>query len=142
MNLLFYTVYQFLMKIASWTGLSYETVNVIVYYICIPLVFFLLIDKIMRRHICVISFGIALLAGGLCIKDFNTFCDALFEDSVDFLESLACIGLAYDTASVVVCVFAPLVVFAILFYCAFPNVIARHFPTLKKAVQALGKKPA
>lgn len=142
MNLLFYAVYKFLMTIASWTGLSYEAVNIIVYYVLIPFIFLALIDRILRRHICIISFGIALFVSLLVIRNPSSFCDELFDLSVRFLESFSQIGLGYCGASVVVCVIVPLVIFATLFYFAYPNFIARQFPTLNKLVKSPSQKRA
>jgi len=132
MNLLFYVVYRGLMGIAAATGLSYEAVNILVYYVLMPLVFFILIDKITRRHFCVIGFGLLLAGSCFLINDFNAFCERLFAASVAFLEGFSCLGLGYCLASVVVCVFAPLALLAVLLYFAYPKLVGRYFPTLKK----------
>jgi len=45
-------------------------------------------------------------------------------------------GLSYDAASVVICVLAPMVVFLVLCYFAFPSLFRRFLPTFARMVKA------
>lgn len=117
MNRLFMFVANGLVAISRWLRMTYNEINIIVYYLIIPLSWAIMAD-------CII--GLPVLTGivvciwiGIFIATRNTFrawCDRAFEDSVKFLLSFRCLGWNYVTASVVICVIVPLLVYAILIY--------------------------
>ncbi|MHA3770120.1 hypothetical protein ACXR0O_01120 [Verrucomicrobiota bacterium sgz303538] len=125
MNATFDRVYEFLVWLSRATGLSYNEVNVIAYYIILPLVFLHLLDRIIKRHILTPCFVALVAASLVTIRDFTIFADRLFARSVDFLMGFEIVGWNYTVASVVICVLAPLAVLIVLFYFAYPSVL-RH----------------
>lgn len=112
--------------LSALTGLSYNEVNIIVYYMMIPFVYIFLADKILKTHLLKIAFGLAMVSCLFAIKDFSKFSDWLFAESVDFLLGFRRIGWNYIVASVMVCVVFPAAVFIGMFHFAYP----RFFPGL------------
>jgi len=55
----------------------------------------------------------------LLINDFEKFSEWLFNYSAKFLNSFSYIGWNYVEASVIICVFIPIIVFSFLVYFAF-----------------------
>jgi len=115
MGIIFQLVAGTLFGIAEITGLSYNEVNIIVYYIIIPFTWTVLLDKIFKFHYFKISFSLIILGFLLFIKDYYDFCDWLFEKSADFLLSLG----DYIIMSVIVCVFLVIIVYMVLIYFAY-----------------------
>ena len=119
MNPVFYVVAHTLNWVAFMTGFTYNEINIIAYYIILPFVYAALIDRILRKHILKIIYVVAW-AGALClIKDFGAFSNSLFNASVDFLLMFSHVGLNYVSASVVICVILPGIVFLALLWFAF-----------------------
>ena len=114
MNKIFYIVMLFLMKLSSIFHLSYNAINIIVYYILIPIIYFIIIDLIIGAYYFTISYLIILLGAAIIIKDYNVFFDWLFEKSAQFLRSFSVVGWNYYQASVIICVYIPLIVLFIL----------------------------
>ena len=94
--------------------LSYNAINVIVYYIIIPMIYLIIIDLIIGGYYFTISYLFILLGSAIIIKDYNVFFDWLFEKSAIFLDSFSGFGWDYYRASVIICVFVPLIVLIIL----------------------------
>jgi len=111
--------------IAKMTGFSYNEINIIAYYILLPFVYVVLVDRICRSHIGKIVYVAGWVAAWVVIRDFRSFSDALFQGSVDFLMAFSKVGLDYVAASVVVCVILPGIVFVWLLLWAFPGLRAR-----------------
>jgi len=132
MSPIFYIVYQTLEWLSSITGLSYEEINIVVYYIVVPLIFFALIDKILGKPIFLAAFSILLLVVGTQIRDFSLFSEHLFDWSVRFLLGFSRMGLNYDKASVLICVLLPGLLLIILCRWAFPTQFERYLPTLSR----------
>jgi hypothetical protein len=98
----------------------------VVYYVLLPFVDVVLVDRIIHKHVLKIAYGLFWL-GILClVKDFTAFSDRLFRGSVDFLLLFSAVGLNYVAASVLFCVLLPAGVFAALIPFAFPT-IGRRF---------------
>lgn len=132
MSVPFYIVYRTLEIISDKTGLTYEEVNVILYYIIIPSVYLALIDKIIRKPIFTISFLTCIFIVLFLSRDCSSLADAIFDASVRFLLSFSNVGMGYDFASVFICIIVPILVFIILLYLAFPCAFRRHMPTISK----------
>jgi hypothetical protein len=116
MGLIFQLVASLLSWISEITGLSYEAINIIVYYIIVPFIFLLLVDKLIKKHYFKIGFSIIVLVSLLIIKDFESFSRHLFNISVQFLKWFDIIGWNYTVASVIICVILPFVAFIVLVY--------------------------
>lgn len=121
MDLIFFIVYKALVMLSEWTGLSYNEINIVVYYILTPFVFFALIDKIIKKPITTIGWLLVLIVSAFFIDDFGTFSDELFAGSVVFLKWFSIIGINYVAASVIICVILPAALFFILLHFAYPG---------------------
>jgi hypothetical protein len=115
MSLIFQLVAGVLALIADLTGYTYNEVNIIVYYIIIPLSWTVLFDKIFKFHYTKIAYSLVILGTLLIINNFTDFSDWLFEKSADFLFGLG----DYVLASVFVCVFLIIIVYGVLIYFAY-----------------------
>ena len=107
---------QALHKIAGRTGLTYNAVNIIVYYMIVPLSWMVMLDFII--HSWPILTALWALACLVVIwwhrHDFNQWCDAMFKKSVDFLLWFQRIGWDYYKASVIICVAVPIAIYLVL----------------------------
>lgn len=116
MEELFDSVYKFLKWISVSTGFTYREVNIIVYFIIIPSFLLFLISKIYKKKYIIISFVTLVSVVLILIPDFEVFSDRLFDLSVVFLKWFENLGLNYVQASVVICVFMPLLIILLLIY--------------------------
>jgi len=102
-------------KIAKKLNLTYNEVNIIVYYLIIPLTWTILAD-------CIIKIPVTtplLIAIWLMIlikehKHFKSWCDEMFEASVRFLLWFQRIGWNYEVSSVIICVIIPIIIYILL----------------------------
>ena len=103
--------------IARMTGTTYNEVNIIVYYLIIPLSWTLMLDYIIAVPVLT---PILILAWIIFVwKDKMTFrnrCDWAFDKSVDFLLWFQKIGWNYIVSSVIICVVVPILVYIALIY--------------------------
>lgn len=103
--------------IAKLTGLTYNQVNIIVYYLLIPLSWTVMLD-----YITMMPFLTPMFIIGWVIflwKDpmrFRNRCDWAFKKSVDFLLYFKKIGWNYIVSSVIICVVVPILVYLELIY--------------------------
>ena len=94
--------------IAKVTGMTYNEVNIIVYYLLIPLSWAVMIDYITMMPILTPMYIIAWVI--FLWKDpmkFRDRCDWAFMKSVDFLLLFKRIGWNYIVSSVIICVVVP-----------------------------------
>lgn len=103
--------------IARMTGATYNEVNIIVYYLVIPLSWTLMADYITKMPFLTPIFILAWIV--FVWKDEMTFrnrCDWAFDKSVDFLLWFKKIGWNYIVSSVIICVVVPILVYIELIY--------------------------
>ena len=107
---------QALQNIAQKVNLTYNEVNIIVYYIIVPLSWFVMLDFILKCWPL-----LSALWAFICIsfiwwhrRDFSRRCDMVFDKSVAFLLWFRCIGWDYYKASVIICVALPIIIYASL----------------------------
>ena len=103
--------------IARLTGLTYNEVNIIVYYLLIPLSWAAMIDYIAGLPFLSPMYIIAWII--FLWKDpmkFRNRCDWAFMKSVDFLLLFKRIGWNYVVSSVIICVVVPLLIYIELVY--------------------------
>jgi len=136
MNLIFRIVADSLNWIASINGFTYSEINIIAYYIILPFVYVVLIDRILKKHFLKIAYVIAWGVLIILIPNFRAFSDTLFQYSVDFLLFFGHVGLNYVAASVVICVILTGLVFVVLCLFAFPSLRRRLFARHDKPVSA------
>jgi len=133
MQLIFNIVYELLKFASVLTGLSYNEINIVAYYMILPFVYVVLLDKIIWRHVLKVIYVLAWAVLLFSTKSFSAFSDWLFDQSVHFLLSFRAIGWDYISASVLVCVVAPSLVFVVLFYLAYPAFCQRRFSAIFKS---------
>ena len=127
MNKIFSFVRDILLGLANISHLSYNAVNIVVYYIVIPFIYFIIIDRILGAYYFTISYFIIIAISIFLIKDFELFSDWLFTKSANFLHSFSVIGMNYIVASVIICVFIPLAfLILLLLILAWFKIIVRH----------------
>ena len=101
--------------IAKALHMTYNEINIIVYYLIIPLSWCIMLDYIIGLPI---TTPIWILLWIYIIwskrKFFKDWCDAAFKLSVDFLLKFKRIGWNYWKASVIICVVVPLIIYAVL----------------------------
>ena len=103
--------------IAKLTGLTYNEVNIIVYYLLIPLSWTIMIDYITMMPLLTPMYIIGWII--FLWKDKKTFrdrCDWAFDRSVDFLLYFKKIGWNYIVSSVIICVVVPVIIYIELIY--------------------------
>ncbi|MCM1292363.1 MAG: hypothetical protein NC230_02125 [Bacteroides sp.] len=96
-------------------GLTYNEVNILVYYLLIPLSWTIMIDCLIG--IPVTTFALLFIWMGIFIatrRHFREWCDRSFQYSVDFLNWFNRWGSNYELNSVVICVAVPLVIYITL----------------------------
>ena len=103
--------------IAKLTGLTYNQVNIIVYYLLIPLSWTIMIDYITSLPFLTPMYLIAWII--FLWKDpmkFKDRCDWAFDKSVEFLLYFKKIGWNYIVSSVIICVAVPMLIYVELIY--------------------------
>ena len=114
---IFWWVAKALQKIAKVTHLTYNEINIIVYYFVIPLTWCIIIDYLYKLPILTILW--IILWSYIIItkrKIFSQWCDTIFKLSVKFLLKFQKIGWDYWTASVIICVIVPIIVYMIILF--------------------------
>jgi hypothetical protein len=118
-EVVFKIVFSFLSFLVRITGFSYNQINIILYFFCIPFSWLLLLDIIFHFHylkIAFLSYSIGFL---FTCRNFKTFSDHLFYRSVSFLNYFNKYGSNYFKSSVFFCVLIPLIIYFILIYIIF-----------------------
>ena len=103
--------------IAKLTGATYNEVNIIVYYLIIPISWAVMIDYITMLPFLTPMYIIAWII--FLWKDsmkFKNRCDWAFDKSVDFLLWFKKIGWNYVVSSVIICVVVPMLIYVELIY--------------------------
>lgn len=119
MNSIFKIVANLLSAIGRITGLTYNEINIIVYYFLIPLSWLILLDIIFGFHFLKIAFIIYCLGFIVGCRNFKTYSDWLFDKSATFLNYFNKYGSNYIKSSVLICVLLPLVIYIILLFLIF-----------------------
>jgi len=119
LTLIFNFVARSLYKIASKTGLTYNQINIIVYYFIIPFTWVCLVDIIIHMHYLKLSFAFFVIGFFVGCRNFRTYSDWLFNKSVVFLNYFNRFGSNYVASSVWICVAVPIMIYALLIYFAY-----------------------
>lgn len=96
--------------IANLFHLTYNEVNILFYYLILPLYWCILISPLLSTIF--ILFWIYIFITKR--KFFKEWCDVVFDISVIFLLKFQKIGWSYQTASVIICVLIPILITIIL----------------------------
>ena len=103
--------------IAKLTGATYNEVNIIVYYLLIPLSWAAMIDYITKIPFLSVMYVVGWIL--FLWKDpmkFRDRCDWAFMKSVDFLLLFKKIGWNYIVSSVIICVVVPILIYLELIF--------------------------
>lgn len=117
--IIFALVVIILFGLARLTKLTYNTINILVYYLLIPLSWAYMGDKIIGWQIPWLSVGwstIWLVIFIIIQRRFSKWCDWVFRRSVIFLRWFKCLKWNYYVASVYICVWLPLIIYGVLAY--------------------------
>lgn len=114
---IFRHVAQSLLVIAYKTGLTYNEINIIVYYLLIPLSWTIMIDCKPGKPY---TAGPLLLVWGVIFivkrQNFSQWCDRMFMCSVNFINWFNRFGGNYIVNSVIICVVVPIVIYGLLIW--------------------------
>ena len=118
-RLIFKIVAESLVFIGEKTGLTYNEINIIVYYFVVPFSWLYLLDVMFHFHYLKIAFAIFTLGFIVGCRNFKSYSDWLFDRSVSFLNYFNRYGSNYVASSVWICVAVPIAIYAILLYLIF-----------------------
>ena len=105
-----------LLVIARKTGLTYNEVNILVYYLLIPLTWTVMLDFILRMPITTPLLLLAWMGIFIATRGrFRQWCDKAFVLSQQFIRFFG----EYVKYSVVICVIVPIIIYVILFVLLF-----------------------
>lgn len=117
MDKTFWIVANSLNRIAYNTGTTYNKINIILYYLIIPLTWAVMLDIIIGYPVFTI---LTILIWSFIFyktwKYFREWCDVGFRKSQEFLFWFKRIGWNYIVASVIICVIIPVFVYILLTY--------------------------
>ena len=113
-NYVFAVVENILSTTARLLKISYNEINVIVYYCLIPLSWMIMLDKIINVHYFTLGFLVFISGFIVGCRNFRAYSDWLFTKSVLFLDSSNKYGSNYILSSVLICVAIPVVVYVVL----------------------------
>ena len=117
MNAIFWITANSLNQIAKLTGMTYNEINIIVYYLIIPLTWTVMLDLIIGVSL----FTPLLLLAWIYIlnkirtkRNLRIWCDWFFMKSRDFLLWFKRIGWNYIVSSVIICIVVPIIIYGLL----------------------------
>lgn len=117
MNSIFNIVFLWLQGLAWITTLSYREINIIVFYIIVPVSWVFLYELPKKKFKYTITLLLVLLICVIVISftsGFEPFSNWFFVKSQDFLNAVTFVNnkdLNYVISSVVICVFIPLLIY-------------------------------
>lgn len=107
MKTLFDLTVKVLLTIAEKFRLTYNEINVLVWYILLPLIWALILSiKLHAPWMFIVATVLALILG----RDFRKYSDKLFILSAKFLLLFKLVGMNYVVASVVICLAVPVLI--------------------------------
>jgi len=114
-NSIFSFTASFLHKLSSFTGFTYNQINIIVYYFIVPFSWCILLDVIFDFHLLKLGFLVLSLGFRIGCTDFKTYSDKAFDKSVQFLNYFNRLGSNYYKSSVLICILLPIIIYTVLF---------------------------
>lgn len=113
---IFYAVADNLTFFSRLFKVSYQEVNIILYFFIVPFSWIVLLDMLFGIHYLKIIFVLSSMVFFLTIKDFRLSSFKLYNKSVDFLNYFNRYGSNYIVSSVWVCVALPIAIYWFLIY--------------------------
>jgi len=120
-NKIFKLVANSLIVLARVTGLTYNQINILVYYFLIPFTWLVMLDEIFDFHYLKVAFIVFCIGFTFGCRDFKKYSDWAFNRSVNFLNFFNRFGGNYYKSSVWICVAIPLLIYGFLTYLVFKN---------------------
>lgn len=117
---IFNAVARSLVRVSKRTGLTYNEVNILMYYLIIPCSWTVMLDYWLGLPITTCC--LILIWSGIFFAtchSFSDWCDWCFQASVDFINWFNRWGGNYVLNSVIICVVLPLVVYVLLTWLLF-----------------------
>ena len=98
------------------THLSYNAVNIIVYYMLVPLTWAMMLDFVLHCWpvLTIIWLTFCLFVSCIHRHHVESFCDMIFKRSVEFLMWFQHVGWDYYKASVIICVMVIALIYLVL----------------------------
>lgn len=104
-----------LVSLAKLLNLTYNEINIIVYYLLIPLSWTIMLDIWLGCPITTFALSFTWLGIFIATRHiFREWCDLAFSDSVSFLKWFDRWGSNYILSSVIICVVIPLLIYIAL----------------------------
>jgi hypothetical protein len=108
-------VANWLFAMSKKIGVSYNEMNIIVYFIFIPITWLFMIDILIPTYgFLSVTYGLIWNIYLLKLKNPSRSADRLFNKSVDFLNYFNRFGSNYVASSVIICVILPIIIYAVL----------------------------
>ena len=120
-NKIFRLVANALIAMARFTGLTYNQINILVYYFFIPFTWLVMLDEIFDFHYLKVAFLILCIGFAFGCRDFKNYSDWAFNRSVDFLNLFNRFGSNYYKSSVWICVAIPIIIYIVLLFQIFKS---------------------
>lgn len=111
---LFLIVAKSLYRIAELTKLTYNQINVIVYFFVVPFLYMTILDHHFDFHYIKAAAAFTLFGFFIGCRDFAAYSDWLFAQAVKFLQYFKRYGISYESASIWFCVVLPVLFLVIL----------------------------
>ena len=113
---LFLIVAKVLYRIAELTKLTYNQINVLLYFFLLPFLYLAILDYHFDFHYLKAASVFTILGFIFGCRDFVDYSDWLFTKSVKFLQFFKRYGMSYESTSVWICVVLPGLFFALLIF--------------------------
>ena len=114
-SIIFYVVMIVLRRLAAFFGITYNAINIIVYYMLIPLSWTIMLDIYIQYPLFTYTLVVVWIGIMIGIRGkFITWSDWAYNKSVDFLNYFNRWGGNYVLNSVVICVVVPIAIYATL----------------------------
>ncbi len=115
-NFSFFLVVKILLRSAEITKLSYNQINIILYFFVIPFAYLSILDYILHIYYLKLAAFFTILGFFIGCRDFRAYSDWLFSQSVKFLQYFKRFGLSYESASIWICIVLPIALFFLLYW--------------------------
>ncbi len=113
---LFLIIAKSLYRIAELTKLTYNQINVVVYFFIVPFVYLAILDHHFDFHYIKAAAAFITLGFFIGCRDFAAYSDWLFAQAVKFLQYFKRYGISYESASIWFCVVLPILLFLALLW--------------------------
>ena len=113
---IFLIVAKSLYRIAELTKLSYNQINVLVYFFILPFLYLAILDHHFDFHYLKAAAAFTFLGFFIGCRNFAAYSDWLFAQSVKFLQFFKRYGMSYESASIWFCVVLPILLLLALLW--------------------------